>query len=64
MITCGLSDTARKLAAIACGIWLKVIHQPRIEAEAMMRKTMPVDRGADQHVDQVGTVSGDKRSHP
>ena len=29
---------------MACGIWLKVSHQPRIEAEAMIRKMMPVMR--------------------
>ncbi len=44
MIMAGSSDKTRNPAATAWGIWLKVIHQPRIEAEAMIRKMMPVIR--------------------
>ena len=44
MITLGLLETARNPDAMACGIWLKVIHQPRMVADAMMTKMMPVMR--------------------
>jgi len=40
----GFSEIASIAVAIACGTRLKVIHQPRIVAEAMMRKITPVIR--------------------
>ena len=42
IMTLGLLDRNRKNAAIFCGICIKVIHQLRIEALAIIRKTMPV----------------------
>ena len=42
MMTLGLSDSDRNQAAMICGICMKVIHQPRIDAEAMIRNTIPV----------------------
>ena len=44
MITIGSEETDSIAAAIDCGIWLKVIHQPRMVAEAMIRKITPVIR--------------------
>jgi hypothetical protein len=42
MITAGFSEIARKPVAMSCGIWLKVIHQPRMVAEAMIRNRIAV----------------------
>ena len=41
-IIVGSSDRVRNSAATDCGICRKVIHQLRIDAEAMIRKTTPV----------------------